>query len=83
MKIRLPVALTISTLALIAGIAGTNLALAEKQPAMRGALNDLRAAERKLERATSDKGGHRAAALGLVRQAIAQVQKGMGHDNRN
>ncbi len=56
---------------------------AEVQPKMSGALLDLQAAKRKLERASTDKGGHRKIALALVRDAIAEVKKGMKYDNRH
>ncbi len=58
-------------------------ATAEFQPKMSGALADLQAAERKLEKASTDKGGHRKAALSHVRKAITEVKKGMRFDNRH
>jgi len=53
------------------------------QPSMQAALSHLRNAERALDRATSDKGGHRARALALVRDAINEVEKGIAYDRRN
>jgi hypothetical protein len=50
---------------------------AERQPHMRAALQALRVAERHLEQAALDKGGHRAKALALAREAIREVQKGI------
>ena len=47
------------------------------QPNMQAALGDLRAARASLERALPDKAGHRLRAIGLVNQAIAEVQAGM------
>ncbi|HLK24445.1 MAG TPA: hypothetical protein VKT30_07295 [Caulobacteraceae bacterium] len=47
------------------------------QPHMMNALNELRAARGELQAAIPDKGGHRVAALGLVNQAIEQVQAGI------
>ena len=47
------------------------------QPHMQAALAALESAKNNLERATSDKGGHRANALGLVKDAISQVKKGI------
>ena len=47
------------------------------QPNMQAALGDLRAARASLERAVPDKAGHRVRAIGLVNQAIAEVQAGM------
>ena len=44
---------------------------------MQNALSDLRAASNQLNMATPDKGGHRANAMGLVSQAISQVQMGI------
>jgi hypothetical protein len=56
---------------------------AEPQPKMREALDSLRAAERALGQATHDKGGHRAKAVQLTKQAIDEVQAGIKFDNRN
>lgn len=53
------------------------------QPHMQAALDALRLAKRELEQATTDKGGHRARAMGLVNQAIAQVEKGIEFDRRH
>ena len=47
------------------------------QPNMQAALGDLRAARASLERAVPDKAGHRVRAIGLVNQAITEVQAGM------
>ena len=47
------------------------------QPNMQAALGDLRAARASLEKAVPDKAGHRNKAIGLINQAIAQVQAGM------
>lgn len=71
----------IAGLALAAGsVAGT--AHAERQPKMRAALKHLRAAEKDLNAATHDKGGHRAEALKHIRMAIDEVKKGIGFDNK-
>jgi hypothetical protein len=53
-----------------------------QQPHMRAALQALRNAQRDLEKATPDKGGHRAKALELVRDAIDEVEKGIAYDRR-
>ena len=53
------------------------------QPHMQAALDALRLAKRELEQATTDKGGHRARAMGLVNQAIVQVEKGVEFDRRH
>jgi hypothetical protein len=47
------------------------------QPHMQAALNHLKSARTSLEKATNDKGGHRAKALNLVNQAIDQVNAGI------
>lgn len=47
------------------------------QPHMRNALNDLQHARNQLQVATADKAGHRANAIGLVDQAITQVNEGI------
>jgi hypothetical protein len=49
------------------------------QPHMRAALNALRNARSELQRASSNKGGHRAKAIDLVNQAITQVEKGIAY----
>ena len=53
------------------------------QPMMQQALTHLRAAKRDLNKATSDKGGHRNRALELVDEAIEQVEKGIAYDRRH
>lgn len=58
-------------------------AKAADQPHMQAALDALRTAQRELEAATEDKGGHRVKALRLVRQAIDQVDKGIRYDRRH
>jgi hypothetical protein len=47
------------------------------QPHMQRALDLLRAAKSNLEAATTDKGGHRARAIGYVNNAIDEVKKGI------
>jgi hypothetical protein len=66
-----------------AGLAAVATAKAEPQPHMQRALAALKTAESNLESATPDKGGHRVAALKLVREAMEQVDKGMRFDDRN
>jgi len=51
------------------------------QPHMDAALGDLRAARHELEVATHDKGGHRAAAIGIIDNAIAEVRAGIDDAN--
>lgn len=69
------------TLVLAVGFIAGQLSAA--QPQMQAALRNLRQARVDLNRATSDKGGHRARALELVDQAIAEVEKGISYDRRN
>jgi hypothetical protein len=64
-----------------AGTAQRRQARAEPQPHMRLALDALRSAEHHLGEATGDKGGHRVRAIQLVRQAEAEVQRGIDWDN--
>lgn len=47
------------------------------QPHMEAALDALKIARRELNTASADKGGHRAKAIGLVREAIGEVEKGI------
>jgi len=49
----------------------------DDQPHMQSALDSLRNAKRELDQATSDKGGHRAKAIDLVKEAIAEVKAGI------
>lgn len=53
------------------------------QPEMHAALQSLRDAEGALQRASRDKGGHRARAIDLIRQAEREVQAGIDYDNRH
>jgi len=50
---------------------------------MQAALEHLRMAKGELERAESDKGGHRVKALALVNDAISQVERGIEFDRRH
>jgi hypothetical protein len=50
---------------------------APDQPHMQNALNSLESAKDNLNRATADKGGHRAKALDYVKDAISEVKKGI------
>jgi hypothetical protein len=67
---------------LMAGGFWAGLAFAD-QPAMKKALGHLEKAEKSLENATSDKGGHRAKALDHVRKAIDEVEAGIKFDRRH
>ena len=53
------------------------------QPFMHSALEHLRAARADLDKATADKGGHRAAAIKLTNDAIAEVERGIAYDRRH
>ena len=52
------------------------------QPFMHAALADLQTAKSELQRARANKGGHRAKAISLTNQAIAQVNQGIDYDRR-
>lgn len=54
-----------------------------QQPHMKTALEALQTAKEQLEKATTDKGGHRKKALDYVRKAINEVEKGIAYDRRN
>ena len=54
---------------------------AENQPHMKAALSQLGQAKDSLQKATADKGGHRAKAIALVNEAIEEVKKGIAADN--
>jgi uncharacterized membrane-anchored protein YhcB (DUF1043 family) len=53
------------------------------QPRMQAALEHLRLAKVELEKATADKGGHRAKAMALTNDAIAEVERGIAYDRRH
>ena len=69
------------TLVLAVGFIAGQLSAA--QPQMQAALRHLRSAKADLNRATTDKGGHRAKAIELVEQAIAEVERGISFDRRH
>lgn len=76
----------LTSFALAAALAAGTLVpsvTADPQPRMRAALDSLRSAERSLAQAAHDKGGHRAKALQLTKQAIDEVQRGIKFDNRH
>jgi hypothetical protein len=54
-------------------------ATAPGQPRMQSALQHFRAARSELQRATADKGGHRARAISIIDEAIDQVQRGIDY----
>ena len=55
----------------------TLFAGAPDQPHMQAALSALENARDNLDRATADKGGHRAKAINYVKDAISEVRKGI------
>lgn len=55
---------------------------AEPQPHMKAALASLTTAHDQLDKATHDKGGHRAAAKKLTAAAIEEVKKGIAFDEK-
>jgi hypothetical protein len=60
-----------------AGLMVASLAEAQGQPHMQNALKALQNAANQLQEAKDDKAGHREKAIGLVSQAINQVQQGI------
>ena len=75
----------LTSFALAGALALSNVASvgADPQPKMHDALDHLQIAQRALEQATADKGGHRAKAIELTAAAIAQVKEGIKFDNRH
>lgn len=69
-------------LGVAAVLAGSCEARAD-QPHMEAALDALKAARTQLDAATADKGGHRGNALRLVKQAIAEVERGIDFAKRH
>jgi len=53
----------------------------EPQPEMTAAIQHLREAQRNLQLATHDKGGHRENAIRIIEQAIGEVEMGIQYDN--
>jgi len=64
-------------------VANAGPAVEGAQPHMKAALESLQAAKAQLDKATSDKGGHRAKALQATKEAIEQVKKGIEFDNEH
>lgn len=60
-----------------------NEIITSDQPNMIKAKEALKNARENLEKATADKGGHRAAALRLVNDAIDEVQRGIDYDRNH
>ena len=68
---------------LLLGLAAIGQAATPDQPFMKAARADLMKAKAELQLAMRDKGGHRAKALSLVNEAIAEVDKGIAFDRRH
>ncbi|MGF6886503.1 hypothetical protein ABIA39_004723 [Nocardia sp. GAS34] len=73
-KLRLAIATVVGAVAFTGIGAGTAFAF---QGHMVGARGDLQAAQTELQQATPDKAGHRVAAIGMVQQAINEVNAGI------
>ena len=71
----------ISVVALILVGALMSFAYAQNQPHMQQALQSLQSAKSELDKASHSKGGHRAKAIELINQAIAEVKAGIDYDN--
>ncbi len=61
----------------VGGQALVNAPALANQPFMEAALGSLRQARENLNRAAADKAGHRERAIGLVNDAIGQVEAGI------
>jgi hypothetical protein len=72
-------ALVLFTIVLVSGFAAGRASAAQNH--MLNALNDLRAAREELDAALADKGGHRANAIKLCNDAIAEVEAGIEYAN--
>lgn len=59
------------------------MAISVAQPFMESAKVNLNQAKNNLNKATSDKGGHRNKAKSLTNQALNEVNKGIKYDRRN
>jgi hypothetical protein len=77
-------ALTSSTLlGIIVGGSHLNVASADPQPKMEGALRHLREAREDLREVRTNKGGHRERALEFTDRAIREVEQGIIFANRH
>src|SRR6266481_1418837 len=73
---------TIYAAVILLGVAAIAGAVPD-QPDMQAARGNLQTAKSELQKATPDKGGHRANAIGLVNSAIAEVNAGIAFDRRH
>ncbi len=55
----------------------------QDQPHMQAAIEHLRAAEKELNEASPNKGGHREKALDLTKQAISEVEQGIQYADKH
>jgi hypothetical protein len=76
MKMRTKIIVAISGLVIATGAGYVSIAQ-PPQPHMQNALADLQAAKAELQAAERNKGGHRATAIGLINQAIGEVESGI------
>lgn len=69
----------------LGSLVSAGIAFADKapQPHMQAALASLQEAKAQLDKATADKGGHRAKAIDFVRQAIDETKAGIEFDKKN
>ncbi len=72
-----------AALTTVLGVQFAGVANAEPQPHMRAALELLQQADKQLEKATADKGGHRVNARGHLAKAIDEVKAGMEFDSKH
>jgi Spy/CpxP family protein refolding chaperone len=72
-----------SALVLTVGAGFVPDANADPQPRMQDALGRLQEAEKSLQNASDDKGGHRVKALAATREAIEQTKQGIAFDNKH
>ena len=79
MKLRIAV----SSFLFLLVIAGLSFANSSDQPYMETARTDLQQAKAALQRAEHNKGGHRAAAIGYINSALAEVDRGIAYDRRH
>ncbi len=73
--------LVIILVALLVFCMVVSLSFAGRQPHMEAALKNLQNAKAQLEKATTDKGGHRVKAIELINQAMDEVNKGMAYSD--
>jgi hypothetical protein len=75
--------LAVTAFAVAAPLAFAAPAFAENQPHMDAGMAALKAAETHLDKAAHDKGGHRAKAVELIKQAEAEVAQGIQYANQH